>query len=177
MMSLENAKPRAPCVLIIMGVSGSGKSTIGTLLARQLQWEFEDADSFHPPANVEKMRNRIPLTDEDRQPWLEAIARTVDDILSAGGCGVITCSALKHRYRDILIRDRTHVRLVYLRGSESMIARRLAARHDHFMPPSLLKSQFEALEEPTPDENPIIVSIEPEPAVIVERIIRKLDES
>jgi gluconokinase len=158
-----------------MGVSGSGKSTIGTLLARTLQWEFGDADSFHPPANVDKMQKGIPLTDEDRRPWLRAIAAWVDKTRSAGACGVVGCSALKRRYRDILIGERRDVRLVYLKGSEELIARRMAMRHGHFMPPSLLSSQFAALEEPGPDERPIIVSIEPQPVAIVAEILSMLD--
>jgi gluconokinase len=166
---------RRPSVLVMMGVSGSGKSTVGTLLARALQWEFGDADSFHPPANVEKMREGIPLTDKDRWPWLRAIAAWIDKKRAAGTCGVVTCSALKRRYRDILIGDRTDVRLVYLKGSEELIARRMAMRHGHFMPPSLLSSQFAALEEPGPDERPIIVSIEPPPAAIVAQILSMLD--
>jgi carbohydrate kinase (thermoresistant glucokinase family) len=158
-----------------MGVSGSGKSTIGALLARTLQWQFGDADSFHPPANVDKMRKGIALTDEDRWPWLRAIAAWIDKTRAAGACGVVGCSALKRRYRDILIGERRDVRLVYLKGSEELIARRMAMRHGHFMPPSLLSSQFTALEEPGPDERPIIVSIEPPPREIVAQILSMLD--
>ena len=161
-----------PSILVVMGVSGSGKSTIGTLLARTLQWEFGDANSFHPPANVEKMRKGIPLTDEDRWPWLRAIAAWIDKKRAAGACGVVGCSALKRRYRDILIAERRDVRLVYLKGSEELIARRMAMRHGHFMPPSLLSSQFAALEEPGPDERPIIVSIEPQPSRSSQRFSR-----
>jgi gluconokinase len=159
-----------PAILIVMGVSGSGKSTIGTLLAMKLRWEFEDADWFHPAANVEKMHHGIPLTDEDRWPWLNAIADWLDKARVSGRHAVIACSALKRRYRDILIGDRKDVRLVYLKGDEALIARRFATRHEHFMPVSLLHSQFEALEEPGPDENPIIVSIEPLPREIVSQI-------
>jgi len=158
-----------------MGVSGSGKTTVGTLLAQTLQWEFGDADTFHPPANVTKMKEGIPLTDEDRWPWLRAIAVWIDKTRSAGGRGVVGCSALKRRYRDILIGARTDVRLVYLKGSEELIARRMAMRHGHFMPPSLLASQFAALEEPGPDERPITVSIEPQPREIVAQILSLLD--
>jgi gluconokinase len=171
----EGALPSAPAVLIIMGVSGSGKSTIGTLLAMRLRWEFEDADWFHPAANVEKMHSGIPLTDEDRWPWLKAIAEWIDKARIAGRHAVIACSALKRRYRDILIGDRENVRLVYLKGDEALIARRFATRHEHFMPLSLLHSQFEALEEPAPNENPIIVSIEPPPREIVARILSALN--
>ena len=169
------AGPLRPAILVVMGVSGSGKSTIGALLARTLQWEFGDADSFHPPANVHKMRKGIALTDEDRWPWLRAIAAWIDKTRAAGACVVVGCSALKRRYRDILIGERWDVRLVYLKGSEELIARRMAMRHGHFMPPSLLSSQFTALEEPGPDERPIIVSIEPPPREIVAQILSMLD--
>lgn len=163
-----------PSVVIIMGVSGSGKSTIGSLLAARLQWEFEDADWFHPPANVTKMHNGIPLTDDDRWPWLRAVAAWIDSVRGTGRHGVLACSALKRRYRDILIGPRSDLRLVYLRGTEALIARRIATRHEHFMPASLLRSQFDALEEPGPDENPIIVSVEPKPREIVERIVEQI---
>jgi gluconokinase len=164
-----------PAVLVVMGVSGCGKTTVGTLLAQTLQWEFGDADKFHPPANVAKMKEGIPLTDEDRWPWLRAIAGWIDKTRSAGRRGVVGCSALKRRYRDILIGARTDVRLVYLKGSEELIARRMAMRHGHFMPPSLLASQFAALEEPGPDERPITVSIEPQPREIVAQILSRLE--
>ena len=166
-----------PTILIVMGVSGSGKSTIGTLLAMQLQWEFEDADWFHPPANVEKMHSGVPLTDEDRWPWLNAIAEWIDKARVSGRHAVIACSALKRRYRDILIGDRKDVRLVYLKGDEAVIARRFAIRHEHFMPLTLLHSQFEALEEPGADENPITVSIEPPPREIVSQIVSGVKSS
>jgi carbohydrate kinase (thermoresistant glucokinase family) len=158
-----------------MGVSGSGKSTIGALLAQRLHWEFEDADWFHPASNVDKMHKGIPLTDEDRWPWLRAIAAWIDKTRSAGGHGVITCSALKRRYRDVLIGDRSDVYLVYLKGDETLIARRIATRHEHFMPSSLLHSQFTALEEPGVDETPIILSIEPPPRQIVDQVLRALN--
>jgi gluconokinase len=164
----------SPAVLIVMGVSGSGKSTISTLLAMRLHWEFEDGDWFHPAANIDKMHSGIPLTDEDRWPWLAAIAEWIDKTRASGGHGVIACSALRRRYRDVLIGAREDVRLVYLKGDEAMIARRFATRHEHFMPASLLHSQFEALEEPGPDEDPITVSIEPAPREIVSRIVSAL---
>jgi gluconokinase len=167
---------KAPSVLIIMGVSGCGKSTIGALLAARLGWKFEDADWLHPAANVEKMHSGIPLTDEDRRPWLEAVAGWIDHCRDSHGHGVVACSALKRRYRDILIGDRPDVGLVYLKGDEELIARRIATRHEHFMPRSLLHSQFEALEEPGPDENPIVISIEPRPSQIVEQIISALNK-
>ena len=171
-----NGPTRAnPAVVIVMGVSGSGKSTIGTLLAMRLQWEFEDGDWFHPVTNTDKMHRGIPLTDEDRWPWLVAIAEWIDNMRASGGHGVITCSALKRRYRDVLIGDRKDVRLVYLKGDEALIARRFATRHEHFMPVSLLHSQFEALEEPGPAENPITVSIESAPREVVSRILSALN--
>jgi gluconokinase len=164
----------AAAVVIVMGVSGSGKSTVGGLLASRLQWEFEDADWFHPASNVEKMHSGVPLTDEDRGPWLGAIAAWIDKTRRSGGHGVIACSALKRRYRDVLIGNRADVRLVYLKGDEALIARRIATRHEHFMPRSLLHSQFDALEEPGPDEKPIIVSIEPAPREIAAQVLSAL---
>jgi carbohydrate kinase (thermoresistant glucokinase family) len=160
--------------MIVMGVAGSGKSTIGALLARHLHWEFEDADWLHPASNVDKMHSGIPLTDADRLPWLDAVAAWIDDTRRSGGHAVVACSALKRRYRDILIGERTDVRLVYLKGEETLIARRITTRHEHFMPPSLLHSQFEALEEPGADEAPVTVSIEPQPRQIVAQILSAL---
>ena len=164
-----------PSVVIVMGVSGSGKSTIGSLLAGRLQWEFEDGDWFHPAANVEKMHSGIPLTDEDRWPWLQSIKAWIDKTHVEGRHGVIACSVLKRRYRDVLIGDGAETRLVFLKGSEELIARRIATRHEHFMPPSLLHSQFVALEEPGADENPIVVSIAPRPSEIVAHILSALN--
>ncbi len=160
--------------LVIMGVSGSGKSTVGSLLAGRLGWEFEDGDWFHPAANVEKMHQGIPLTDEDRWPWLNAIASFIDETRRAGRHVVLACSALKRSYRDIIVDGRRDVRLVYLKGGEALIARRMATRHGHFMPPGLLHSQFETLEEPGPDERPITASIEPRPRDIVDQIVAAL---
>jgi gluconokinase len=171
----DASPPTTPSVLIIMGVSGCGKSTIGALLAARLRWEFEDADWLHPAANVEKMHSGIPLTDEDRWPWLEAVAGWIDHCRHSHGHGVVACSALKQRYRGILIGDRPDVGLVYLKGNEELIARRIATRHEHFMPRSMLHSQFEALEEPGPNENPIVISIEPRPSQIVEQILSALN--
>ena len=168
---IENASPSAPAVVVVMGVSGSGKSTVGALLASRLRWEFEDADWFHPPANVDKMHRGTPL---DRWPWLAAIAGWIDNTRRSGGHAIIACSALKRRYRDVLLGSRADVRLVYLKGDETLIARRIATRHEHFMPQSLLHSQFDALEEPGADENPVVISIEPEPREIVAQILSAL---
>jgi len=115
-------------VAIVMGVSGSGKTTIGTLLAGRLHWDYEDADWFHPAANIDKMHGGIALTDEDRWPWLRAIAAWIEQTRRAGGHGVVACSALKRRYRDFLIGERQDVRLVYLKADESLLARRMATR-------------------------------------------------
>ena len=160
-----------PAVLVVMGVSGSGKTTVAALLAEQLGWPFGDADSFHSPANVAKMRGGTPLTDGDRWPWLRSMAAWVDETRAAGGHGVLACSALKRAYRDILIGDRPDVRLVYLHGSRALIAKRQAARTGHYMPASLVGSQFDILEEPGPDENPLIVSVEPPPPQVVQHIL------
>src|SRR5438445_2916870 len=164
----------SPSVVVVMGVSGCGKSTIASMLAHRLHWIYEEGDWFHPPSNVEKMHGGEPLADEDRWPWLHGIAAWIDATRRAGNHGVVACSALKRAYRDILIGERRDVRLVYLRGERDVIARRLSARDGHFMPPSLLDSQFAALEEPQADEHPIMVSILPHPRDMVEEIVTKL---
>jgi gluconokinase len=168
------AVPVMPSVLVVMGVSGSGKSTVGALLALQLHWDFEDGDWFHPARNIDKMHAGIPLTDEDRAPWLIGIADFIDQARLARSHVVIACSALKRRYRTVIIDNRPDVRLIYLKGDIELIARRIATRHEHFMPRSLLQSQFEALEEPGPEERPIVMSIEPRPREIVARILTAL---
>lgn len=157
-----------------MGVSGSGKTTIAVLLAARLHWELADADSFHPAGNVHKMRSGIPLTDEDRWPWLHAIAAWIDEIRRTGRRGIVTCSALKRSYRDILVGERQDVRLVYLKGGAQLLGRRLAKRRGHFMPAALLQSQLDTLEAPGPDENPIVVSVAAEPGAIAARILDEL---
>jgi gluconokinase len=163
-----------PSVLVVMGVSGSGKSTIGTQLALALRWTFEDGDWFHPARNIDKMHAGIPLTDEDRAPWLISIADFIDQARLARDHVVIACSALKRRYRAVIIGNRPDVQLVYLKGDMDLIARRVATRHEHFMPASLLESQFEALEEPGPDEHPIVASIAPRPREIVAQVLAEL---
>lgn len=163
--------------LVVMGVSGAGKSTIGAMLARRLGWEYEDGDWFHPQRNIDKMHAGLPLSDEDRWPWLRAIARNIDETRKTGGHVIIACSALKRAYRSILIGERPDVRLIYLKGDRNLIARRLATRYGHFMPPQLLDSQFTALEEPQASEHPIVVSIDPPPRTIIETIMAKLGGS
>lgn len=157
-----------------MGVSGCGKTTIGEALARRLGWSFADADSFHPPANIAKMSAGQPLDDDDRAPWLAAIAAWIDQRRGGSDSAVVTCSALKRRYRAVIVGGRPEVRLVYLDGSRELIAKRLAGRHEHFMPGALLDSQFAALEPPGPDEHPLIVSIDRPVAAIVETLVTAL---
>ncbi|MGE0221655.1 MAG: gluconokinase [Acetobacteraceae bacterium] len=163
-------------ILVVMGVSGSGKTTIAAGIARRLGWELVEGDAFHPPANVGKMRSGTPLIDEDRWPWLRAIAAEIDRRRDADESAVVACSALKRAYRRILIGDRADVHLVYLEGSKDLIGQRMAARRGHFMPPALLDSQFAALEEPGPDEAPIVVSIAAEADAVIGAVIAKLQE-
>jgi gluconokinase len=165
---------KAPCALIVMGVSGSGKSTIAAELAKQLSWTFEDGDRFHPASNVAKMSAGHPLTDEDRWPWLQAIADEIDRVCKADGHVVIACSALKRAYRNILVHGRDDVRIVFLEGSQALIADRLAQRKNHFMPPGLLDSQFKALEPPQADEHPFTVSIDAPVETIVNNIVAQV---
>ena len=166
--------PRTARVAVVMGVSGSGKTTIGRALARRLGWLFQEGDALHPPENVAKMSAGHPLDDADRAPWLAAIAALIDEWRARGKAGVITCSALKRRYREVIIGDRPGVRLVYLAGSRESIAERLAARRGHFMPATLLDSQFAALEPPLPKEGAIVVSVEAPVAAIVARTAASL---
>jgi gluconokinase len=162
------------CAVVVMGVSGSGKSTIAERLAARLGWRYEDGDKYHPPANVAKMSAGHPLTDEDRWPWLQAIADEIDRTCKQEERAVVACSALKRAYRDILVHGRNDVRIVFLNGEQALIAARLAARKGHFMPPGLLTSQFRTLEPPQPDERPITVSIDAPVEAIVDDIIRQL---
>ena len=157
-----------------MGVSGSGKTTVGEALAARLGWPFEEGDKLHPEANIDKMRAGIPLTDADRAPWLAAVAAWIDERRREGTGGIVSCSALKRAYRRVVIGTRKGVRLVYLRGDQDLIAKRIAARRHHFMPPSLLRSQFDILEEPGPDEDAIVVDIAPAPHEIVAAILHAL---
>ena len=164
----------APCALIVMGVSGSGKTTVAKALAQALHWTYADGDTFHPKANVEKMSAGLPLDDTDRAPWLAAIAAEIDRACAAGDHLIVACSALKRSYRDILVHGRNDVHVVYLEGSRTLIAERLAARKNHFMPAGLLDSQFAALQPPGKDENAVSVSIDAPVEVVVADITRAL---
>jgi gluconokinase len=157
-----------------MGVSGSGKTTIADKLAERLGWKCEDGDKYHPKSNVEKMSAGHPLTDEDRFPWLNAIADEIERVCGAGGHVVVACSALKRAYREVLLRGRGDVRVVFLNGTQQLIAHRLSLRKDHFMPPGLLDSQFRTLEPPGLDENVIDASIDAPVETIVDDIVSKL---
>jgi gluconokinase len=159
-----------PSAILVMGVSGSGKTTAGERLALELGWPFRDADSFHPAANVAKMSAGTPLTDADRWPWLAAIAAWIDEGRTSCQPRVVSCSALKRAYRSVLLDGRPDVRLVYLKGDIELISARMGRRTGHFMPPSLLASQFDTLEPPGVDEWPIIVPIELSPRRIIEHI-------
>ena len=158
-----------------MGVSGSGKTTTASRLAAELGWAFLDGDDLHSAENICKMASGMPLTDEDRWPWLRSIAAWIDAAGQAGRSGVVACSALKRSYRKILLDGRPNVRLVYLQADPATLAPRVAARQGHFMPATLLRSQFETLEEPKPDEHPIVVSAEPPPSVIVAEILKEIE--
>ncbi|HEX8888485.1 MAG TPA: gluconokinase [Pyrinomonadaceae bacterium] len=158
-------------VIILMGVTGSGKTTIGRLLSQQLGWKYYDADDFHSAANVEKMHNGIPLNDEDRRPWLESLRDLIRKSLELDENIVLACSALKESYRDLLVLDE-RVRLVYLKGDYELIRKRVNERQGHYMNPKLLDSQFETLEEPT---DALCVDVSPPPAEIVNTIRQQLD--
>ncbi|MGX5775985.1 gluconokinase [Methylorubrum zatmanii] len=166
--------PSAPTVLVVMGVSGSGKSTVAALLAETLGWPFVDGDDFHTPESVARMRAGHPLDDAARAPWLGRIRAWIDARLAAHEPGIVACSALKRAYRRALTGDRPDVRIVFLEGSRSVIQGRVQARHGHFMPASLLDSQFAALEPPGQEENPITVGIEDGPDAIVAAVLTRL---
>jgi len=160
--------------VILAGVSGSGKTTVGRLLADRLGWPFADGDSFHPAANVAKMTAGIPLTDDDRWPWLAAIGAWMDARNAAGGSGVVACSALKRRYRDVLRQDRPEVRLVFLEVSHDEDLTRLRARSGHFFPAALMDSQFADLEPPAPAEGMLVLAARRSPDELVSAIISSL---
>jgi gluconokinase len=161
-------------ILIVAGVSGCGKTTVGGMLAGRLRWRFADADTFHPEANVAKMRAGIPLTDADREPWLQTITDWMDDMIASGQSAVVTCSALKRAYRDLLLDGRPSATMVFLMVSPDVLDRRLTARDNHFFPEKLLASQLATLEPPAPDERVETVLAEGDPAQTAAKIIAAL---
>lgn len=161
-------------VLVVMGVSGSGKTSVAESLVARLHWPLQEGDRLHPPENVEKMRSGTPLTDADRWPWLDRVAAWIDAQLEAGKSGIITCSALKRAYRERIIGGRAGVRLVYLYGDRTLLAARVAVRKHEYMPASLLDSQLATLEPPGPDENPISLDVAAPPDAIAEEVVAAL---
>jgi len=166
----------APPVLIVMGVSGSGKTTLARLLAGRLAWTFEEGDSLHPSANIEKMRSGHPLTDEDRKPWLVAIGRWIDAATARGQPAIVTCSALKRAYRNLLRRGRPQVLFVYIELDRATLAERVENRRGHFMPPSLLDSQLADLETPGADEPVITVDGHPPAPEQADSVLTSLEQ-
>ena len=159
--------------IIVMGVSGSGKSSVGMKLAERLGWDFFDADDFHPPRNIAKMANGIPLGDSDRTPWLAALYDLISSSLKADRRGVLACSALKENYRQHLLTGNADVQVVYLKGSYDLIWSRMAERKDHYMKPYMLQSQFETLEEP---QEALVANVSTSVDEIVELILKRLQE-
>ena len=159
-------------VIIIMGVEGTGKTTIGKMLAEKLGWKFYDADDYHPVANIEKMRNGIPLDDEERRPWLNEIRNLINSSLNGNEPSIIACSALKNSYREFLKQNKEQIIFVYLKGDKNTISKRLASRKGHFAGTQLLESQLRTLEEP---EGVITADISKRPEVIADSIIEKLE--
>ena len=171
----RHAAHNRPMSVVVMGVSGSGKTTVGKLLAERLGWHYQEGDALHPPENVAKMKGGTSLTDDDRWPWLRRIAARIDEWRAAGQGGVVTCSALKRAYRDVILGGRPDTRLIYLKGSRALIKARMAARKGHFMPIELLDNQFTVLEEPAADERPIVIDVSATPEAIVAEIVAKLE--
>jgi len=163
-------------IVIVFGVSGAGKTTIGKLLAQELGWKFYEADDFHSQASIDKMHAGVPLTDEDRQPWLDDLRKLIERSVSTKEDAVLACSALKKAYRQRL-RVNDEVKFVYLRGSYELIADQVQKRHGHFMDPGLLKSQFDTLEEPEPNENAVVVELGGTPHELVNEIKEKLNQA
>ena len=161
-------------ILIVAGVAGSGKTTVGALLAGRLHWRFADADTFHPAANVAKMRAGVPLTDEDRAPWLRAVGDWIDARIAAGQSGVVTCSALKRAYRDQLLSGRPAATMIFLEVSRDVLISRLNSRPGHFFPEKLLDSQLETLEPPAPDEHVLTVVVDGDAGQTAAKIIALL---
>jgi gluconokinase len=166
--------PLAPPLVVVMGVSGTGKTTVGNRLAARLGVPFVEGDRFHPPANIAKMSRGQPLGDADRRPWLEALAAELDRARRAGGGGVLACSALRASYRTILRAGHDDVAFVFLDGTPDLVERRLAARRGHFMPAALLASQFAALEAPNGGEHAIRVDVAAAPDAIVDSVLNSL---
>lgn len=163
-------------IVVVAGVSGSGKSTVGGMLAGRLGWPFTDGDLLHPAANIAKMASGVPLTDEDRTPWLGAIGERMDEHLAAGQSAIMACSALKRRYRDLLLAHRPAVRIAFLQIDRDVAARRLAGRHGHFFNSDLIDSQFADLEPPEPDETAVVlVPVQDRPEATAGEIIRCLN--
>ena len=169
--SVESTMDKGPMVIVLMGVTGSGKTTVGTMLAKDMGWDFHDADDFHPAANVEKMRQGIPLNDDDRIPWLNALGDLVQRAHDTRKGIILACSALKHSYRELLRREKLPVQFVYLCGPQDLIKERLEARKGHYMNPALLPSQFATLEEP---QDALYMDISPDPSEIVVSIKKEL---
>ncbi len=163
-------------IVVVMGVSGSGKTTVAAALAQRWNWVLLEGDSFHPPANIAKMEQGIPLTDDDRWPWLQAIAARTAELRAAETSAAVACSALKRAYRDVLVGGHPDVLLLYLRGSKTLIGERMARRKGHFMPLALLDSQFATLEEPGPDEHPVIVEIGGPSRAVIDQAAKSLEE-
>ena len=161
-------------IVIVFGVSGAGKTTIGKVLAEQFGWRFYEADDFHSRANIEKMRSGLPLADEDRRPWLTLLREQITRSLAAKENAVLACSALKRAYRERL-RVSDDVKFVFLRGNYALIERQLRRRRGHFMNPALLQSQFADLEEPEPDEDAITIELGRSPEELVEQTKAKLN--
>jgi gluconokinase len=166
-----------PLRIVVMGVSGCGKSTVGRLLAQSLGLPFVEGDELHPPANVERMAAGIALTDDDRRGWLDAVAQRLDDPQARHSGAVVACSALRRIYRDRLRQAAPHLRLVWLHGPEVLLAQRLASRSGHYMPPSLLPSQLATLEPPGADEQALVASISAPPQALVRQLVTQLQDN
>lgn len=164
----------SPSVVLVMGASGAGKTSVARLLAERLGVELLDADALHSKANVRKMESGVALTDKDRRPWLEQVARRIGELRAAGRPVVVACSALRRAYRELLIGGREDARLVYLKGDARLLGERMKLRQGHFMPASLLQSQLATLEEPQADEQPIAVAIDQGLEAIVAEILGRL---